>query len=121
MGEVSGQAGTTASQKPALSLLAATHRLVADEAVGAVIRAGKEKQTILALSKSDLVTDAQVDSMIVRRVLGEDSDCMSKSFGGCFAIRCRAQITKEGAVPVDVDTLPGFDAKEVRAGFAWRC
>jgi hypothetical protein len=92
---------------PCLHLLPACRSKVitADQAVGAVLRRGKQSQTILVLSKADLVTDAKLDVQIVDRLLGEDEEFTRYGFRGCIATRCRDQklVRLNGAV-VDSET-----------------
>ena len=98
-----------------LSSLAASH------AAATVLRAGKAAQTIIALTKADLVTPARFDRTIVQRVLSAGaSDITVGGFAACIATRCRDQRdpATPGDLPEDTEPLADSEAIEVRLACA---
>lgn len=76
---------------PHHSVVPATERLAADQAVGLVFAKYKAAQTILVLSKADQVTETLFERLVVPRLLGTDEETPRFGFAGCLATYCRDQ------------------------------
>ena len=114
---------------PAPGRAANTFSLATSQGVASVLRAGKAAQTILALSKGDLVKPEVYEKCIVKRILGGATEVTVNgapvSFAACVATRCRDQKeSAEGAgalPPENKSLLEDSDAHEVRLTRARDC
>lgn len=96
------------------SALTATKSITTDQAVGAVLRAKKQAQTILVLSKSDLVNEKRMETLILHRINGHDEAFNRCGFKCCVAVRCRDQ-KKSATGEVDEYALIMSEQMEVRS------
>ena len=97
-----------------------TPSLATSQGVASVLNAGKAPQTILALSKGDLVKPEVYERYIVNRVLTGAAELKipGGGFAACVATRCRDQKESaegSGALPPENKSLlEDSDADEVR-------